>query len=52
MVYVADRYKHFMYWYESGHPNGASDVSVDSCPKNSAQLEAVKEFIKEVSWEN
>lgn len=41
-----------MYWYEGGHPNGAPDVSADSCPKNSAQLEAVKEFIKEVSWEN
>lgn len=27
-------------------------MSADSCPRNSAQLEAVKEFIKEVSWEN
>ena len=52
MVYVADGYKHFMYWYEGGHPNGAPEISAASCPKDPKQLEAVKEFVKEVSWEN
>ena len=41
-----------MYWYEDGHPNDGADVSAQSRPENPAQLEAVKEFIKEVSWEN
>lgn len=41
-----------MYWYEDGHPYDEPDVSADSRPKNPAQLEAVKEFIKEVSWKN
>ena len=41
-----------MYWYENGHSTDTPSVSAGSCPKNPAQLEAVKEFIKEVSWEN
>lgn len=41
-----------MYWYEGGHPNGAPILSADSCPKDPAHLEAVKDFIKGVSWEN
>lgn len=41
-----------MYWYEDSYPNGAPDVSAESCPKDSAQLEAVKDLIKEISWEN
>ena len=41
-----------MYWHEDGHPNNDPDVSAESCPKDPAKLEAVKNFIKEVSWEN
>ena len=41
-----------MYWYENGHSADTPTLSADSSPKNPAQLEAVKEFIKEVSWGN
>ena len=41
-----------MYWYEEGHTNKAPVISAASCPKDPAQLEAVKDFIKEISWEN
>ncbi len=41
-----------MYWHENGHPGEPAYVSADANPKDPAQLQAVKEFIKEVSWEN
>ena len=41
-----------MYSHEDGHPNNDPDVSSEFCPKDSAKFEAVKRFIKEVSWEN
>ena len=52
MAIATDMSKHFMYWYEGGHPNGAPILSADYVPEKPEQLEAVKNFIKEVSWKN